>query len=99
MQRPKSHYLSEESSLKFQSALPGNWVKIEQKPDYGYDFDIQVYENQTPTPFHFYVQLKSTESAKITGKGVALPFETEYFKKILEKYRELLLIIISDKYD
>jgi len=80
MQRPESHTLEEESKLKFQLSLPRNWIKREQMPDYGFDFDVQVFDNDTPTPFHFYVQLKATKSLKKVANGFPFVLDTEYLK-------------------
>jgi tetratricopeptide (TPR) repeat protein len=80
MERSDSHILESESRLKFEAALPRNWVPRKQDPDYGYDYDVQVFHNGTPTPFHFYVQLKSTNDMKIHKEGAPLSFETKYFR-------------------
>ena len=80
MKRTDSHILEDESRRKFEEALPRNWVTRKQDPDYGYDYDVQIFDNEIPTPFHFYVQLKATEVEKISKKGTPLSFETKYFK-------------------
>lgn len=80
MQRTESHILEDESRLRFKQSIPRNWIPRDQTPDYGYNFDVQIFDNETPTPFHFYVQLKSTNYIKKINKGIPLPFETKYFK-------------------
>lgn len=80
MQRPESHALEEESKSKFQLALPRSWIKREQIPDYGFDFDIQIVDNDIVTPFHFYVQLKATKSLKKVTSGYPFVLDTEYLK-------------------
>lgn len=80
MKRTESHILEDESRRKFEDALPRNWVLRKQDPDYGHDYDVQVFDSEAPTPFHFYVQLKATNTEKISKNGIPLIFETKYFK-------------------
>lgn len=84
MKRPETHILADESKLKFRQAIHRDWVIREQFPDYGYDFDVQVFDNKTPVPFHFYVQLKATENIKKLKIGFPLPLETKYFKLLAQ---------------
>ncbi|MHB1439060.1 MAG: DUF4365 domain-containing protein, partial [Thiobacillus sp.] len=80
MIRSKTHILEEESRIRFKQSIPENWIPRDQTPDYGYDFDVQLVNKEELTPFHFYVQLKSTDNIKKINDSFPLPFETKYFK-------------------
>ena len=58
MKRPRSHEIDELAQRIFRVALPPEWIPREQKPDYGIDYTVDVYEGGRPTGLPFGVQLK-----------------------------------------
>jgi tetratricopeptide (TPR) repeat protein len=66
--RPKSHQLESASILALQARLPPQWVYREERPDYGIDGSIEVFDpDGTATGLRCLVQLKSR------AKGAARP--------------------------
>lgn len=60
--RPRSHVLEQEARQAIRAALPPEWVVRDLTPDYGLDLHIEIFTNEEPTPFQFYIQAKGTDS-------------------------------------
>ena len=60
--RPRSHQLEDESRRAFAASVPSHWVIRGEHPDYGADFEIEVFEKEgAPTGLRFLVQVKATD--------------------------------------
>ncbi len=66
--RPKEHVLEEKSRRAFSEAMPAQWVVRPMDPDYGYDLQVQPFENGDSTTLFFFVQLKGTGCQKKRGR-------------------------------
>ena len=67
--RAPQHLVDERGVALLRRKIPENWVLREYRPDYGLDFAVEVFEGEgSPYPQtlgeHFFIQLKSTVSAK-----------------------------------
>jgi len=93
MERPEPHILEEESRAKFELILPRSWIKRSQFPDYHYDFDVQIVNDNTLTPFHFYVQLKSTNESAIIEDGFPQKLETKRFEVYSQGHFPVMLCL------
>jgi len=96
MQRPEQHEIDTEAQRIFRSLLPSSWVDREQYPDYGIDYDIEIFENGQPTGISFYAQLKGTASPKYSGDALKLQFEVDKLKYYFEKVRKPVFLIAAD---
>jgi len=76
MKRPKSHQIDTEAQRIFNSSCPTNWVIRNQHPDYGIDYDIEVFQDEKPLGIWFKVQLKGKETIRETEDFIKIPFET-----------------------
>lgn len=93
MKRPEGHILEDESKIKFKGIMPRNWVIRDQIPDYGYDFDVQIFNGNVATPFHFYVQLKSSKSIKKIASNIPFVFETKDLKMYYQGHFPVMLCV------
>lgn len=70
--RAPQHLIDERGVALLRRLMPENWVLREYRPDYGLDFAVEVFEDATkPYPQtlgeHFFIQLKSTVSPKVSA--------------------------------
>lgn len=63
-QRPRTHRLETESINAFRAVLPSGWVAREVNPDYGIDFNVEIFRDDYSTGLQFNVQLKGTDQRK-----------------------------------
>jgi hypothetical protein len=86
LKRPKSHQIDTKAQRILDSKLPSNWVKREKTPDYGVDYEIEVFDDEEPTGIWFTIQLKGTERLKEDVNYVSFPLKTDtikyYFSKV-----------------
>lgn len=68
--RKRNHILEDESKDYFKSLLPNHWIWREKSHDYGIDGEVEIWdkvgEDAEPTSLVFNVQLKATDSKKLT---------------------------------
>lgn len=67
--RAPQHLIDERGGALLKRLMPANWVLREYRPDYGLDYAVEAFEGDGvsyPQTLgeHFFIQLKSTESAK-----------------------------------
>jgi hypothetical protein len=60
-QRPRQHVAETESEKILDQHIPSDWVKRRLTPDYGLDFEIEIFEAGHATGQRVWVQLKSVE--------------------------------------
>jgi len=61
MKRPRAHETETRSRQIFEGSIPTSWVARSQIPDYGVDYDVEVFKDETSTGVTFKVQLKGHE--------------------------------------
>lgn len=85
MKRPKQHEIDTQAQRILQSKIPPNWVLREQHPDYGIDYEIEVFNKDNPTGIWFRIQLKGTEQCHESEDSISIPFETDKIEYYLSK--------------
>lgn len=86
MKRPRSHQIDTQAQSILRSKLPADWVPREQHPDYGIDYEIEVFHGEQPSGIWFRIQLKGTEQYyRETEDSIAIRFETDKIKYYLSK--------------
>lgn len=74
--RPIQHEISERSERLFRQSLPPSWVVRAQIPDYGIDFQVEMFNEGLSTGIVFEVQLKGSQRNCNNATGPALQMET-----------------------
>lgn len=77
MKRTRSHEIDTQAQRIFSARIPVDWVRREHHPDYGIDYEIEVFYNEKPTGIWFEVQLKGTEKYRETKDCLLMAFETD----------------------
>ena len=84
-QRPRQHQLETESRIRFESAIPSQWVFRTLEKDYGIDGEVEIFDDSgTATGYRFLVQLKATDEKDI-GKALRLRLplsKVEYYRSL-----------------
>jgi hypothetical protein len=76
MERPEQHEIDTTAGRIFAYRLPKNWQDHKSPaPEYGIDYEIEVFEEQRTTGLFFKVQLKGTKSADFIEDGAFLSFQ------------------------
>jgi len=72
--RPVSHLIDASGTERLKQNLPAEWVLRQYQPDYGIDFDVEVFDydgtDLVSLGEHFFVQLKSAARFKSKTKEV-----------------------------
>jgi len=98
MKRPKSHQIDTKAQRILDSKLPTNWVKQTKHPDYGVDYEIEVFDDEEPTGIWFTIQLKGTEKLKEDDNYISFPLRTSMIEYYFSKVPlPIFLFIISVK--
>lgn len=99
MKRPKSHQIDTQAQRILLSKLPPSWVAREQSPDYGIDYEIQVFNNDKPAGVWFRIQLKGKENCRETEDSIAISFETDTIEYYLSKvpFPVFLIVVLVQK--
>ncbi len=61
MKRPRQHIIETISKKAFEEIIPDEWVYRELTPDYGIDYQVEIFNNEEATGKSFFVQLKGTD--------------------------------------
>ena len=85
MKRPKSHQIDTQAQNILRSKLPTNWVPREQHPDYGIDYEIEVFHDEQPAGIWFRIQLKGKEQYQETEDSIVIRFETDKINYYISK--------------
>jgi Domain of unknown function (DUF4365) len=80
--RPTSHLVDAAGVALLESTLPREWVIREYRPDYGIDFDVEVFDYTEAGELvslgeHFFVQLKSRSRVAPIKRTVFPRFNVE----------------------
>lgn len=99
MKRPKSHQIDTQAQRILQSKLPTNWVLREQHPDYGIDYEIEVFNNDKPAGIWFRIQLKGKENCREIEDSIAISFKTDTIKHYISNvpFPVFLFVVLVQK--
>lgn len=95
--RPRSHVQETESKQAFERAIPSSWVTRQQTPDYGIDYQVEVFRNDVVTPWQFNAQLKSTDGIESSDENPTQVFATERLKQYLASAVPVMLVLYDSK--
>ncbi len=80
--RVRSHELEDESIRRFEDALPAQWVYRIQRPDYGIDGSVEIFEpDGSSTGLSFLVQLRATDDPAKADRVRIETDELEYYRQ------------------
>ncbi|XXY48547.1 DUF4365 domain-containing protein [Sorangium sp. So ce269] len=108
MERSRSQQIDEEAQLIFMRLKPRGWVAREDRPDYGIDYRVQVFERKDPSSCgdlfaptvavsdRFAVQLKGKERVPAKGAYVTYPLETHHLKYYVDVETDPVFLIVVD---
>jgi hypothetical protein len=94
MNRPRTHVLETESRKAFEQLLPNTWVFRTFNPDYGIDYQIEIFSDQKSEGKAFYVQLKGTD-AEVNNNTISLDLELKYYEYFASLPLPILLVVHS----
>ncbi|MBI9090916.1 MAG: DUF4365 domain-containing protein [Desulfobacterium sp.] len=89
MKRNRQHIIEDESENILKSLIPTEWVLRKLIPDYGIDYDVEIFENEAATGLHFFLQLKGTDK-KEKDDTISIQLDRKY----IEYYQLLALPIL-----
>ena len=96
MKRPREHVLETESRKAFEQMIPDEWVCRELHPDYGIDYQIEIFSDNFSTGNMFYVQIKGTDKKPI-NEIIGLNIEISYFRYYSYLPLPILFVLYSSK--
>lgn len=102
--RTISHLIDHEGITILRNLLPKEWVHREYKPDYGIDFDVEVFDyieddNLVSLGEHFFVQLKSSSKVKVTKIKVFPRVNVEKQPLTIDKSKTRTMEVMSVQLD
>ena len=89
MKRNRQHIIEDESENILRSLIPTEWVLRKLTPDYGIDYNVEIFEGEEATGLHFFLQLKGTDKTEENGN---ISFQLN--KKYIEYYQKVALPIL-----
>lgn len=100
MKRPRQHIIEGISRKAFEEIIPDEWVYRELSPDYGIDYQVEIFSEGTATGKSFFVQLKGTDSSsKKSSITYYLENETiEYYRKIITPILFVVYSVPEEKF-
>lgn len=99
MKRPQAHITDSFGEAQMRAIFePLGWAISKIQPDYGVDFDIQIFAGKEATGEWFKVQLKSSAATKYSSDGefVQQPLETSHAIHYAQDMKEPTFIIHAD---
>ncbi len=98
MKRPESHGIDTRGQRIFEACLPPEWVVRDQHPDYGVDYEVEVFEKGSSTGILFKVQLKSTVRPDLSSDGtfISCEIETGRADYLCEKLLAPAALVVAD---
>jgi Domain of unknown function (DUF4365) len=99
MQRPQSHQTDSEGEALLRAVFePLTWAVVSIRPDYGFDFDIQIFESGIATGEWFKVQLKSSRRTKYSASGdyVSEALDIDHARHYSTEIRDPIFLIHAD---
>lgn len=96
MKMVEQHEIDTIARRRFKNWLPASWVIREQNPDYGIDYEIEIFRGGVPTGVFFSVQLKGTRSADYHDKALHFPFEVDKLDYYLRRVPKPVYLVVVD---
>ncbi len=96
MKRIRQHIIEDESESILKSIIPSEWVLRKLTPDYGIDYNVEIFENNQSTGIHFFVQLKGTDK-KSTDGNISFRLDKKYIDYFGKVSIPILFVYISVK--
>lgn len=97
--KPKSHDIDSAGERLLREALePLGWIVNAVEKDYGIDFNVQVFDENSPTGTWFHVQLKSSTSSDYSADRsfVSQEITVDHARHYALEMREPVLVIHID---
>lgn len=94
MERSLSHQIDTQAQKILDSKCPVDWVKREQHPDYGIDYEVQVFDGKNPTDTWFRIQLKGKEKYFETSESIKIQFKTDTLEYYMTKVPFPVFLIV-----
>lgn len=92
MKRPRQHALETESRKSFEQMIPNEWACRPFSPDYGIDYQIEIFSKEISEGKAFYVQIKGTDAGS-TNDSISLDLEISYFDYFSRLPLPILLVL------
>jgi len=96
MKRNRQHIIEDESETILKSLIPSEWVLRKLSPDYGIDYNVEIFENNESTGVHFFVQLKGTDKKSSDG-NISFRLDKKYIDYFGKVSIPILFVYISVK--
>ena len=96
MKRPQQHIIETKSKKEFERIIPDTWVARELSSDYGLDYLVEIFKENSSTGYLFFVQLKGTDE-KIIDDTISYQLSVnniEYWNSIINP---ILLVFYSSQ--
>lgn len=99
MKRTRSHEIDTQAQRIFLARIPVGWVARKQDPDYGIDYEIQIFHKRKSTGIWFRIQLKGTEKYRETEDSILMPFKTDTIRYYLNKvpFPVFLVVVLTQR--
>jgi hypothetical protein len=97
--KPEQHDIDRTGKRLLREALESlRWVVNEVEEDYGIDFNVQVFDGESPTGTWFHVQLKSSASSEYSADRsfVSQQITVNHARHYALEMREPVLVIHAD---
>jgi hypothetical protein len=92
----RSFETAEAAKSIFRDALPLNWLKREENPDFYVDYFVEVDKAREPSGLKFGVQLKGTRSLKLRQNYAQYRLKTKHLKYYIDNSRQPIFIVVVD---
>lgn len=96
MKRNRQHIIEDESEILLRSLIPTEWVLRKLTPDYGIDYNVEIFDNNESTGFHFFLQLKGTDKES-TNNEISFQLDKRYIEYFKSVTIPILFVYISVK--
>ena len=97
--KPDQHDINRAGKRLVRTVLePLGWVVNEVQEDYGIDYNVQLFEERSPTGAWFHVQLKSSASTEYSGDGsfISQEISSSHARHYAQELRDPILILLAD---
>ena len=96
--RPRQHVLEDQARANLHKIFTGNhWTVEDLSKDYGEDLLVRIFDNETSTPWSFFVQSKATDNLNRyllkSSKTISYPITTEHVLHWTRFYEPVVLAI------
>lgn len=92
MKRPESHR-KEDESFRYVEEVLEEWVLNNLTKDYGFDYDIQIFEQGVSTELNFAAQIKSTDRSRMDSEHFKISLDTRHIDHFFKQKRPIMMIV------